>query len=93
MKGKERVGTRNKEAIIQIRNRAIEISARFLGYLLQISILLARQETGAILVDIGQLTVTQDLGVGVIDLETAQQGYQGGLLRWGARVGRAPLFV
>ena len=60
---------------------------------LEISILLARQETGAILVDIGQLTVTQDLGVGVIDLETAQQGYQGCLLRWGARVGRAPLFV
>ena len=40
--------------------------------LIEISILLARQETGAILVDIGQLTVTQDLGVGVIDLETAQ---------------------
>ena len=56
-------------------------------------ILLARQETRAILVDIGQLAVTQDLGVGVIDLEAAQQGYQGGLLRWGARVGRAPLFV
>ena len=60
---------------------------------LEISILLARQETGAILVDIGELAVTQDLGVGVIDLETAQQGYQGCLLRWGARVGRAPLFV
>ena len=60
---------------------------------LEISILLARQETGAVLVDIGQLAVTQDLGIGVIDLETAQQSYQGGLLRWGARVGRAPLFV
>ena len=56
-------------------------------------ILLARQETGAILVDIGQLAVAQDLGVGVIDLEAAQQGYQGGLLRWGARVGRAPMLV
>ena len=43
--------------------------------------------------DIGEFAVTQDLGVGVIDLEAAQQGYQGGLLRWGARVGRAPLFV
>ena len=40
--------------------------------LIEISILLARQETGAILVDIGQLAVTQDLGVGVIDLEAAQ---------------------
>ena len=56
-------------------------------------VLLARQKTRAILVDIGQLAVAQDLGVGVIDLETAQQGYQGGLLRWGSRVGRAPLFV
>ena len=61
--------------------------------LIEISILLARQETGAILVDIGQLAVTQDLGVGVIDLEAAQQGYQGGLLRWGSRVGRAPMLV
>ncbi len=60
---------------------------------LEISILLAWQETGAILVDIGQLTMAQDFGIRVIDLETAQQGYQGGLLRWGARVGRAPLFV
>ena len=56
-------------------------------------VLLARQETGAILVDIGQLAVTQDLGIGVIDLETAQQGYQGCLLRRGARVGRAPMLV
>ena len=30
---------------------------------LEISILLARQVTGAILVDIGELAVTQDLGV------------------------------
>ena len=56
-------------------------------------VLLARQETGAILVDIGQLAVTQNLGVGVIDLEAAQQGYQGSLLRWGSRVGRAPMLV
>ena len=56
-------------------------------------ILLARQETGAILVDIGQLAVPQDLGVGVIDLEAAQQGYQGGLLRWGSRVGRTSMLV
>ena len=56
-------------------------------------ILLARQETGAILVDIGQFAVAQNLGVGVIDLEAAQQGYQGSLLRWGARVGRAPMLV
>jgi len=60
---------------------------------LEISILLARQKTRAILVDIGELAVTQDLGVGVIDLETAQQGYQGSLLRWGSRVGRAPMLV
>ena len=56
-------------------------------------ILLARQETRAILVDIGELAVAQDLGVGVIDLEAAQQGYQGSLLRWGSRVGRAPMLV
>ena len=43
--------------------------------------------------DIGQFAVAQDLGVGVIDLEAAQQGYQGCLLRWGARVGRAPMLV
>jgi len=60
---------------------------------LEISILLARQKTRAILVDIGEFAVTQDLGVGVIDLEAAQQGYQGGLLRWGSRVGRAPMLV
>ena len=60
---------------------------------LEISILLARQETGAILVDIGQFAVAQNLGVGVIDLEAAQQGYQGSLLRWGSRVGRAPMLV
>ena len=56
-------------------------------------VLLARQETRAILVDIGEFTVAQNLGVGVIDLEAAQQGYQGSLLRWGARVGRAPMLV
>ncbi len=56
-------------------------------------VLLARQETGAILVDIGKLAVAQDLGVGVIDLEAAQQGYQGCLLRRGSRVGRAPMLV
>ena len=56
-------------------------------------VLLARQETRAILVDIGELAVTQNLGVGVIDLEAAQQGYQGCLLRWGSRVGRAPMLV
>ena len=43
--------------------------------------------------DIGKLAVAQDLGVGVIDLETAQQGYQGSLLRRGSRVGRAPMLV
>ena len=56
-------------------------------------ILLARQETGAILVDIGELAVTQNLGVGVIDLEAAKQGYQGCLLRRGARVGSSPMLV
>ena len=56
-------------------------------------VLLARQETGAILVDIGQFAVAQDFGIRVIDLEAAQQGYQGGLLRWGSRVGRAPMLV
>ena len=60
---------------------------------LEISIFLARQETRAILVDIGQLAMAQDFGIRVIDLEAAQQGYQGCFLRWGARVGRAPLFV
>ena len=54
---------------------------------------LARQKTGAVLVDIGKLAVAQNLGVGVIDLEAAQQGYQGGLLRWGARVGRTTMLV
>lgn len=61
--------------------------------LIEISILLARQETGAILVDIGQFAMAQDFGVGVIDLEAAQQGYQGCLLRWGARVGSSPMLV
>ena len=75
-------------------NSVAVIQLRLLPLLfLQISILLARQETGAILVDIGQFAVTQDLGVGVIDLEAAQQGYQGSLLRWGSRVGRAPMLV
>ena len=56
-------------------------------------ILLARQETGAVLVNIGEFTVAQNFGVGVIDLEAAQQGYQGSLLRWGSRVGSAPMLV
>ena len=43
--------------------------------------------------DIGELAVAQYLGVGVIDLEAAQQGYQGGLLRWGSRVGSSPMLV
>ena len=43
--------------------------------------------------DIGELAVAQYLGVGVIDLEAAQQGYQGCLLRWGSRVGRTPMLV
>jgi len=44
-------------------------------------ILLARQETGAILVDIGKFTVTQDLGVRVIDHETGRYDTPGGLRR------------
>ena len=44
-------------------------------------ILLARQETRAILVDIGELAVAQNLGIRVIDRETGRYDTPGGLRR------------
>ena len=57
------------------------------GQGLQVSVLLARQEIGTGLGDAGQLAVTEDLGIGVVDLQRLQQVPHGGFLLLGAGVG------
>ena len=56
-------------------------------------ILLARQETGAVLVNVGEFTVAQNFGVGVVDLQGTEQGDEGSALLGGTGVGRAPMLV
>ena len=43
--------------------------------------------------DIGQFAVAHDLGVGIVHLQGAEQGDEGGALLGGACVGRAPMLV
>ena len=55
---------------------------------LQLGVLLRREEVGTGLGDVGQLTVAENLGVGVVRLQGPQQGPHGVLLGLGAGVGR-----
>ena len=54
--------------------------------LLNVPILTFRIEAGTVLVDIGEVAVAQDDGLGVVLAQRAQQGMQGGLLLGGAGV-------
>ena len=55
-------------------------------FLLNILILLLRIEAGAVLVDVGEVAVTEDDGFGVVDAEGLEQGVQSGFLRCSAGV-------
>ena len=56
------------------------------GVILNVLVLLLGVEAGAVLVDVGEVTVTEDDCLGVIDAERLEQGMQGGFLLLGARV-------
>ena len=53
---------------------------------LNVLILLLRIEAGAVLVDVGEVAVTEDDGFGVIDAQRLEEGVQSGLLRCSAGV-------
>ena len=56
------------------------------GVILNILVLLLGIEAGAVLVDVGEVTVAEDDGFGVVDAERLEQGVQSGFLRCGAGV-------
>ena len=58
----------------------------YLRFLLQVLVLLLGIEAGAVLVDVGEVAVTEDDGLGVIDAQRLEQGMEGGFLRCSARV-------
>ena len=60
---------------------------------LQILIFQDGIEAGAVLVDVGQVAVTEDPGIGVRGLQAAQQPEQGAFLPWGAGVGGVAVLV
>ena len=54
--------------------------------ILNVLVLLLGIEAGAVLVDVGEVAVTEDDGFGVIDAQRLEQGVEGGLLRCSAGV-------
>ena len=56
------------------------------GVILNILVLLLGIEAGAVLVDVGEVAVTEDDGLGVVDAERLQQGLESGFLRCSAGV-------
>lgn len=50
-------------------------------------------ETGTGLADAGEVAVTEDLGIGEVDAEAAEQFFHGDLLSFGAGVGRTTLGI
>lgn len=48
----------------------------------EVGVLALRIQTGTGLVDVGQIAVADDLGLGVGQLQTLQEVVEGGLLRW-----------
>lgn len=50
-------------------------------------------ETGTGLADAGEVAVTEDLGIGEVDAEAAEQFFHGDLLCFGAGVGRTTLGI
>ena len=56
------------------------------GVILNVLVLLLRIEAGAVLMDVGEVAVTEDDGLGVVDAERLQQGMQSGFLRCSTRV-------
>ena len=60
---------------------------------LQILILCDGIEAWAVLVDIGQVAVAEDPGIGVRGLQLLQQFQQGALLPWGTGVGGVAVLV
>ena len=60
---------------------------------LQIFILYDGIEAGAVLVDVWQVAVAEDLGIGIVGLQGAEKGDEGMLLGRGACVGRGAVLV
>ena len=60
---------------------------------LEARILFLSIEAGAVLVDVGQVTVAEDTGVGMCGLQLFQQPEKCAFLRSCPRVGRIPLLV
>lgn len=50
-------------------------------------------ETGTGLADAGEVAVTEDLGIGEVDAEAAEQFFHGDLLSFGTGVGRTTLGI
>ena len=50
-------------------------------------------ETGTGLADAGEVAVTEDLGIGEVDAEAAEQFFHGDLLSFGAGVGRTTIGI
>ena len=61
------------------------------GWRLEILILREGVEAGTVLVDVGEITVSEDDGIGIIGLQRAEQGHEGRLLFPGTGVGRDAL--
>ena len=60
---------------------------------LEARILLLSIEAGTVLMDVGQVAMTEDLGVGMFFLQAAQQAEQGAFLLRGASVGGVAMLV
>jgi len=60
---------------------------------LEARILLLSIEAGAVLVDVGQVAVAEDAGIGMGFLQTAEQAQQGALLAGRAGVGGIAVLV
>ena len=60
---------------------------------LEIVTILFTREAGTVFVDTFEFAVAHNLGIGVIDLQGAEQSDEGGTLLGGTGVGRTPMLV
>ena len=60
---------------------------------LEIVTILLAGEAGTIFVDAFEFAVAHDFGMGIVDLQGAEQGDEGSTLLGGTGVGRAPMLV
>ena len=61
--------------------------------MLEVVSVLLTTEAGTVLVDAFEFAVAYDLGIGVVDLQRAEQGDEGGTLGWGTGVGSTATVV